>query len=826
MSTRIIRLEHIEDDSRSEIGGKAANLARLMKASIPIPDAWVIPAETFRQHLALNGLDIPALSVTSNPEREGCRQLRESIMRLDLSMDLLESFSELPDVSLAVRSSASVEDGRSGSYSGLFKTCLGVKKRQGLVSAIKSVWASVFTPRVLTYHRQMSQTSGHPLMAVLIMPLLDAETAGVVFSANPVDGNPFQIVVIACLGLGTKVVDGNKDSRRYVLDLDSLDLIEMNRAVQKTGDSTQADGSIETEVVTSVTILSEGDLRQLGAVVRRIDGILCCRVDVEFAFHSGCLAILQAREILGLPPYFPDNPLEESDGIGCCHSTWTVPLPPFLRTVSIRHERIPEPPWSLEVNEIFFRHGRMFYRLPPTPEFEERPDDTQEDRTFLRRMEFLNEPEKDFHEWYLWIDDAYKRIIPDLREHSKKLLSLSQSELGVLEMRGLGRLLHQAMDLESQATAFYLSASYPTYESLRRIAVLAKDWLMSGDWDRGLQLALTLIQGAPNLTHEKDAELQAIAWGNGPLEDFIRKWGYSYLARDEQIYVSDWKSWLEDPQPLHSAIKLMQRSEDLRPIRQVMNDALKKSNEIYACIIKEIKATDPGQGRRRVSIFAACVKACRRCFPMKDDRDLVLSHAQSALRWILLEAGRRLRQAGAIQTEDQVFLFMPRELLEFFSNEGMHPVDLAEIAQERHREQSRLSRYTLPLTTYPDATNGAELRKGDVIHALPASGGIAEGKAHIVRAGVFEDIADLGEGDILVLKGEGKVGLTMFFSNIVGLVYENGNMLCHEANLCRELGKPAVVCLGNKIDLIKEGEMLRIDGREGTVYRFDPTDCG
>jgi len=139
----------------------------------------------------------------------------------------------------------------------------------------------------------------------------------------------------------------------------------------------------------------------------------------------------------------------------------------------------------------------------------------------------------------------------------------------------------------------------------------------------------------------------------------------------------------------------------------------------------------------------------------------------------------------------------------------------AEIVYKRHMEQTHLSRYTLSLTPYIDETNPPE---GDVIQALPGSPGKAEGKAHVIRAEtVLDDFPGLEEGDILVLKGEGKVGLTMFFSNITGLIYENGNPFCHEVNLCRELGKPCVVCLGKNIELIGEGDYLRIDGQQGTV---------
>ncbi|MCG3775916.1 MAG: hypothetical protein JW395_2764 [Nitrospira sp.] len=78
--------------------------------------------------------------------------------------------------------------------------------------------------------------------------------------------------------------------------------------------------------------------------------------------------------------------------------------------------------------------------------------------------------------------------------------------------------------------------------------------------------------------------------------------------------------------------------------------------------------------------------------------------------------------------------------------------------------------------------------------------------------------------EILDFLGEGKVGLTMFFPQIAGLVYSNGNGICHESNLCRELGKPAIVSLGENAYLIEEGEGLRIDAGKGTVTRLRSQD--
>ena len=90
-----------------------------------------------------------------------------------------------------------------------------------------------------------------------------------------------------------------------------------------------------------------------------------------------------------------------------------------------------------------------------------------------------------------------------------------------------------------------------------------------------------------------------------------------------------------------------------------------------------------------------------------------------------------------------------------------------------------------------------------------------------MRTDVVDDISHLNEGEILVLKGEGKLGWTIFFSSIAGLVYESGNWLCHESNLCREFGIPSIVSLGEKINSITSGERLRIDGQKGTILRLE-----
>ena len=279
-----------------------------------------------------------------------------------------------------------------------------------------------------------------------------------------------------------------------------------------------------------------------------------------------------------------------------------------------------------------------------------------------------------------------------------------------------------------------------------------------------------------------------------------------------------WKSWREDAHPLEYAIEQMQRAGNKRPLDQRLAPSRKRADQALARAIEQLRALFPKQHEQKTQILTAYVQFGRTHFRMKDDRDLIWSHAQAALRWILREAARRFIAHGVIPSDDDVFLFTSSELLGFFADGSSIPDEASATADQRRQEQKRLARFTLDVRGEAESPAPPE---GGVMIGLPTGSGIAEGKAHIVHEDTaLADLEGLEDGDILVLIGEGKVGLTMFFPQIAGLVYENGNGFCHEVNILRELGKPAIVSLGENAYLIEEGERLRIDAGKGTVTRL------
>jgi len=824
MERPLIRLEEAAHLGPAVAGGKASNLARLRVAGLPVPgDGWVIPVQSFWDHLSANGLEEAARrSFEDQRDLVSLEGLRASVGAIDLGSALREALTGLPASGLAVRSSATVEDGSGGSYSGMFASRLGVGHER-LADAITSVWASVFTPELVAYHRQHGQDVSPPGVAVLIMQVLDACIGGVAFSADPIDGDPFRICVGTCQGLPTRLVTGTEAGSRHVLDLDSLDVLASSPGHQTEGDFLQPDGTIATQEAATPASLTPEQLREVGSVVRQIDDRLDCRVDVEFCFTGEGIQIVQARPLLGLPAFFPDAPSPEEGGTQ--HSTWSDPVPVLIREAysgEMVSHHIPPPPWSLEGERFWFLHGRAFGYADPDP--------TQPwDHTPLRDLPASSDPELLFETYHAWTEGIYGSAVPELRGEASAVLAWHRDELAALDSTSLADLYRETLELQRQAHVLYVSCTWPTSYYPHIAEKLLQDWLDLPRYPEGIysspaeQLAMDMVQGSPSLLHERSMSLEDVAAGALDLEDFACQWGYSYVYRDEQIYLHRWRSWREDPYPVTMALDQMARSLGSTPVREELSAARRRADQTLSRTLDQLRSLYPQDAPRRLRILQALVRFGRAHFRMKDDRDLIWSHAQSAWRWVVMEVARRLVHSGALSCPDDAFLLTSDELIGALVDARPAPSPLRSLIETRRREHRRLAR--LSGVCQPRAGAPAP-PDGPTMIGIPTGSGIAEGRAHVVHeATALEDLAALEPGDILVFVGECKLGLTLYFPQIAGLVNSDGNGFSHEVNILRELGKPAIV-LGANTRLIQESERIRIDASTGILTRLDVAGSG
>lgn len=150
-----------------EAGGKGANLGELTRAGLPVPDGFVLLASAFTHTMREAGI-LNEMTATHNAALAAvnddgeltrlCRRLTELVAKAGIDREvclaLSVSYQRLgngDDLNVAVRSSAVGEDGNDASFAGMNASFTNIGSETELLEAVRDCWASLFTPRVLTY---------------------------------------------------------------------------------------------------------------------------------------------------------------------------------------------------------------------------------------------------------------------------------------------------------------------------------------------------------------------------------------------------------------------------------------------------------------------------------------------------------------------------------------------------------------------------------------------------------------------------------------------------------------------------------------------------
>ena len=220
-------------------GGKGFQLQRLMQCGLPVPPAFVILADAYRAHIAQASVRMHLDSIRAAPQTEESvrlAQLRAAINAAPLDDTLRASVvtavERLGDGSLAVRSSATTEDGAWHSFAGQHDTVLGARGADACCEAIRRCWASMWSERAAAYRAQHGLSADAAAMAVVLQQCVSADVAGVLFTLDPWRNNPHHLVIEAVFGLGETLVSGRVAPHRWVIDRTSRDVIEHTPALQ------------------------------------------------------------------------------------------------------------------------------------------------------------------------------------------------------------------------------------------------------------------------------------------------------------------------------------------------------------------------------------------------------------------------------------------------------------------------------------------------------------------------------------------------------------------------------------------------------------------
>lgn len=307
-----LRLSDAED-----AGGKGANMGELVAAGLPVPPGFVLLRSGYLAAMQAGGVELElaalhheALGEVDNSARlaELCRRMQNLVTKAgasdDVRIQLLDSYRALgSNCVVAVRSSATGEDGRDASFAGMNQTLTNVMGESALVDAVIACWASLFSPRVVTY-RSSRGFDAEPAMAVVVQQMIDSEKSGVAFTADPSTGTSSHIVIEAAFGLGEVVVSGKVQPDTYLVDKGSLKVLDAKIGYQSFKIVRGPDGHdaiVELDPAQAeARVLDDTSVRRIAELATAVEAHHGCPQDVEWAIAAGKTWLVQARPITTL----------------------------------------------------------------------------------------------------------------------------------------------------------------------------------------------------------------------------------------------------------------------------------------------------------------------------------------------------------------------------------------------------------------------------------------------------------------------------------------------------------------------------------------------
>jgi pyruvate, water dikinase len=309
-------LSEIALADRPHVGGKGCSLGELQRAGIAVPPAFVVRTRAFERFIealereapvraqieALTAGDLEAIMACS-------RTLRTRLESQALPPDVLDEISaahaelckRAAPAAVAVRSSATTEDASDASFAGLQDTYLWVRSAGEMLRKVRSCWASLYSTESITYRLTHGFPEAGVAMAVVVQTMVDARSAGVMFTRSPTTGDRSVITIEGAWGLGSAVVGGEVTPDRWVIGKITGE-ISVREISDKALEHLPApaggfDAVPVPEERRRIPSLSDAELQALRAVARQVEQHYGRPQDIEWAVerHTGAILLLQSR---------------------------------------------------------------------------------------------------------------------------------------------------------------------------------------------------------------------------------------------------------------------------------------------------------------------------------------------------------------------------------------------------------------------------------------------------------------------------------------------------------------------------------------------------
>jgi pyruvate,water dikinase len=859
------------DSSAAEIasvGGKGASLARLARAGLPVPPGFHVTTLAYRRFVTENGLherilSAAALAAADDPasleraSREIQGLIQQGAMSAEIAEPICTAYANLGlNQPVAVRSSATAEDLPDMSFAGQQETYLNVRGHGELLDSVKRCWASLWTARALGYRARNGVASEDVALAVVVQQLVWADAAGILFTANPLTGARDEMVINAAWGLGEAIVGGHVTPDLFVLNGRTCELVSQTIADKDTMTVRLPSGTGEQPVpserrrLPALTPAEAAELARLGSRIERLYGQ---PMDIEWALMEGRPFILQARPVTVLPSARVE--LE-----------WPLPHPKrrYFRTSVI--ELLPEPlsplfatialpSWNAAMRE------EMKQMAPRSP----LPDRMQ---TLLTINDYAYY-ELGLNGWQiarlvLTIIGRIQFVLPYTlirgevrwRDHALPQYTEAATSWGKRDLDAMSSaaLLEGLREIVRFAAKYYLTIQtgiLPAAFSSEALLTMAYTTLARRKGDPSAATFLLGFDSVPIRAEKSLYDLARWVESQPALARYVTRTGSTDLATaylSAFAPISDNETWslfcrrfsdhldsfghtvydldfakslpADDPAPLLEALKYFLGNPERSPYerQRISTSARDNATEILL-----------RRGRLRARLFSRLLPWAQRHAPLREDALAEVGVGWPVVRRLARELGRRLTDAGALASMDDVFWLNGQEAEEAARRlDEHHPVhDYRGVVSERRAAADRERTVTPPVVL--PVKSGARIlgidfsrmtparsdqAQGATIKGQGASAGRVTGVARVIHGP--SDFSMMQRGDILVAKVT-TPAWTPLFALASGIVTDVGGPLSHSSIVAREYRIPAVLGTGVATERIRSGQRIVVDGDSGVV---------
>ena len=815
-------------------GAKGAALAHMKQAGLPVPDAFIVPTETFRS--AIDDLPKQAINALkkgpSNANHIVTDGLRNATLFNSWLDALGEAYAALGSRAVSARSSSTAEDLAEASFAGQYETVLNIVDLNKLVDGIGRVWASHFSPHAQAYRKRHRIPEEGSAMAVVVQRQIASRASGVLFTRDPQSGAK-RCVISAALGQGEGVVSGRAPTDHWVVSPADGTVLSAEIANKYLRIEARAEGGLNTGEVEaeqrSAPALQPEHIAQLTQLGVRIEALFTGAQDIEFAVDEA-IHILQARPITTVEEIAePDEPWEE--GLDTTHC-WTKERGPFTRLEQdymveyMAHARACYKEVGSRMTAKHLYHLCNGYMYTRGPEVE--PDE------LARRHDAQTERVDACTERGTTYFEAVQRGIienrlAELRTQRRRAKSPAD-RVSYLDscLRMLGYVaghLHWSMGRPEP-----LPGWHEEYEALTgRPQHEANTFLQAID-NRMTRLVgqlrkLARIVQSDSTLHtlfreRRFDELDRPAtWPAGRhFQTRFRVMLKTHGLRSGRGYGSSSSfqtpTWNMDPRvPLD--IIATYAEQDLDTLDRFEHEARRERYNATRRLRRQF-ARDTEQ---RTRFEGALLRGQLHVRFLEDHNYYMEQCSGGTAREAIDAVGQDLVNQNAVDASDDVFHFSLAELRALATT--AHPADQRALIAERKSEFERRQRMQPPDTLGADPAEKPQEerekveqgRQGNRLIGASASSGRATGRAVLIESGQRPRIHP---GDILVA---GNVGpeWTPAFAVLGGIVLDEGSLSQHAAIVAREYRIPSVMKTREATRHIVEGQHIVVDGDQGIV---------